>query len=87
MRRFGFRTQLFAAFSLLIASIAIFFALYFPARGAMAADAALKVRAVAVVNVLCNLVAASVEFDQGRDADAQLASVRNDRDLTYMMIF
>lgn len=86
MTRFGFRTQLFAAFSLLLASIAIFFALYFPLRGANAADAALKVRATTVSKVLATLVAASVEFDQARDAESQLASVRNDADLAYIMI-
>lgn len=86
MKRLGFRTQLFAVFSLLIASIAIFFALYFPLRGAAAADTALKIRASTVTNVLANLVSASVEFDQGRDAEAQLASVRNDADLSYILI-
>lgn len=86
MRRLGFRIQLFAAFSLLIASIALFFALYFPVRGATAADVALRMRAVSVSNVLANLVAAPVEFDQGKDAEAQLASVRNDADLVYILV-
>lgn len=86
MRAFGFRIQLFATFSLLIASVAICFAIYFPLRGASAADTALRVRAVAVANVLANLVTASVEFDQAKDAEAQLASVRNDADLAYIAI-
>ncbi|MFO0579247.1 MAG: methyl-accepting chemotaxis protein [Polyangia bacterium] len=86
MKRLGFRIQLFVTFSLLIAGIALFFALYFPVRGATSADAALRVRAVAVCNVLANLVAAPVEFDQAKDAEAQLASVRNDADLVYMLV-
>lgn len=86
MKRLGLRIQLFLAFSLLIASIALFFALYFPARGAASADAALKLRAVAVCNVLANLVTAPVEFDQSKDAEAQLASVRNDTDLVYILV-
>jgi type II secretory pathway component PulM len=87
VRRFGFRTQLFLAFSLLIASVALFFAVYFPLRGATAADAALKVRAATVASVMANLVAASVEFDQGKDAEVQLASVRNDQDLVYIAVY
>ena len=86
MKRLGFRIQLFVAFSLLIAGVALFFALYFPARGATAADTALRMRAVAVCNVLANLVAAPVEFDQNKDAEAQLGSVRNDADLVYILV-
>jgi sensor histidine kinase regulating citrate/malate metabolism len=86
MMRFGFRTRLFLTFSLLIATIATIFAVYFPIRGATAADAALKTRAVAVVSMLANLVTASVEFDQNKDADRQLASVHNDADLVYIVI-
>jgi hypothetical protein len=86
MMRFGFRTRLFLTFSLLIATIATIFAVYFPIRGATAADAALKTRAVAVVSMLANLVTASVEFDQSKDADRQLASVHNDADLVYIVI-
>lgn len=86
MLNFGFRTRLFVTFSLLIATIATIFAVYFPIRGATAADAALKTRAVAIANMLANLVTASVEFDQNKDADSQLASVRNDADLVYIVV-
>ena len=81
MTKYGFRTRLFVTFSLLIASIATLFAVYFPIRGTAAADAALKTRAVTVVGTLANLVTASVEFDQSKDADRQLASVHEDADL------
>ena len=86
MRNIGFRTRLFLTFSLLIATIATIFAVYFPIRGATAADAALKTRAVTIVNMLANLVTAAVEFDQSKDADSQLASVRNDSDLVYIAV-
>ncbi|MBL9008521.1 MAG: hypothetical protein JNJ46_29940 [Myxococcales bacterium] len=86
MLNIGFRTRLFLTFSLLIATIAVIFAVYFPIRGATAADAALKTRAVAIANVLANVVTPSVEFDQSKDADNQLAAVRNDADLVYIVV-
>jgi len=86
MTKYGFRTRLFVTFSLLIASIATLFAVYFPIRGTAAADAALKTRAVTVVGTLANLVTASVEFDQSKDADRQLASVHEDADLVYIVL-
>ncbi len=86
MLNFGFRTRLFLTFSLLIATITTIFAVYFPIRGATAADAALKTRAVTIVSMLANLVTAAVEFDQSKDADNQLASVRNDSDLVYIVV-
>jgi methyl-accepting chemotaxis protein len=86
VKRFGFRTRLFLAFSLLIAGIAAFFSVYFPSRLSTSADAALKTRAIGLATVLANLVATSVEFDQQKDAETQLASVREDADLRYVLV-
>lgn len=86
MTKYGFRTRLFVTFSLLIAATAAIFAIYLPIRGTTAADAALKTRAVTVVSTLANLVTASVEFDQSKDADRQLASVHEDADLVYIVL-
>lgn len=76
----------FVPFSLLVASIGVAVMIYFLVRGTAAADTALKARAVAEVNVLANRVAASVEVNQGKDAELQLDPVRNDADLVYLQI-
>src|SRR5215831_14493430 len=86
MKRLGFRTRLFVVFSLLISIVAAFFAIYFPVKGARAADAALRTRAVGLTSMLANLLAVTVEFDQPKDAENQIASVREDADLRYVVV-
>jgi methyl-accepting chemotaxis protein len=82
----GLRARLMLAISLLIALVAGFFAFYFPNKQQEAANNALETRAVAVSNILAKLVAPAVEFEDRKSGEMELANVKDQPGLLYVVV-
>lgn len=86
MRPLGLRSRLVLAISLLIAAMATFFGVYFLDRQESAANDALEKRAHGVCGILAKLIAPAVDFEDARDATAQLEALRDHPDLRYVVV-
>src|SRR3954447_19964918 len=86
MRPLGLRSRLVLAISLLIAVMATFFGVYFLNRQEIAANDALEKRALGVSGILAKLIAPALDFDDAKDAAAQLEALRGHPDLNYVVV-
>jgi len=71
---------------MLIAAMATFIGVYFLNRQEMAANDALEKRAFGVCSILAKLIAPALDFDDAKDATAQLEALRGHPDLNYVVV-
>jgi signal transduction histidine kinase len=86
MRWRGYLPNQVLIIALLTAGLAVAIALYFPSQVRSTAERGLHARAVSLATVLGTLVAPSVEFEQVKDAQTQIASLAGDPDLRYALL-
>ena len=84
--RLGIRARLGLAITLVVAGVAVVFALYFPARLAETANSSLRARALSLSNMLASLVTPAVRDEMPEQLHAQLGSAAFDGDLRYAAV-